>query len=100
MMKKQKTIIKKSFRVFESNWTRHRGLLGHNHSSIGMYDKMECSCAMEASSLRNSVKRTVAKTSVRSREMALGLGGGELFKILPASPRVESLLLSENTGYI
>lgn len=76
-----------------SNWT----LLGHDHSSIGMYDKMECSCAMAASSLRNSVKRTVAKTSVRSREMALGFGGGEFFNNLPASPWVELLLLlSEN----
>lgn len=72
----------------------------HNHSSIGMYDKMECSCAMAASSLRNSVKRTVAKTSVRSREMALGLGGGEFFRSLPASPRADGLPLSENTSHI
>lgn len=37
---------------------------GRSHSSIGMNDRMECSCAMAASSLRNSAKRTVAKTSV------------------------------------
>lgn len=96
--KNRKTIINLSL-LKELSWTHHGGLLGHNHSSIGMYDKMECSCAMAAISLRNSVKRTVAKTSVRSKEMALGLGGGELFKSLPASPWVECLLplLSENT---
>lgn len=38
--------------------------LGRAHSSVGMYDRMECSCAMAASSLRNSAKRTAAKTSV------------------------------------
>lgn len=39
------------------------------------------------------MKRTVAKTSVRSREMALGFGGGEFFNKPPASPWVEPLLL-------
>lgn len=44
------------------------------------------------------MKRTVAKTSVRSSEMALGLGGGEFWRILCASLRTEPLLviLSEN----
>lgn len=76
---------------------RYRGVPGHMHSSIGMNDKMECSCARAASSLRNSVKRTVANTSVRSREMALGFGGGEFFSILPALLCVEPLPLPENT---
>lgn len=74
------------------NWC----LLGRDHSSIGIYDKTECSCAIAASSLRNSVKRTVPKTSVRSREMALCLGGGELFSVPRASPWVELLLSPEN----
>lgn len=41
------------------------------------------------------MKRTAAKTSVLSREMALGLGGGELCRILAVSPRPASRLLSE-----
>lgn len=65
------------------------------YSSIGMQDRMECSCAMAASSLRNSVKRTVAKTSVCSTEMVLGFAGGEFFRILPPSWWVEPLLLSK-----
>lgn len=93
MMKETELSLKK---VSEFNWTHRTGPLGHAHSSTGMYDKMECSCAMAASSLRNSVKRTVAKTSVWSTEMALGLGGGELLKILPPSLREDTLLLSES----
>lgn len=60
-------------------------MLLYRYSSIGTCDSIECSCAMAASSLRNSVKRTVAKTSVLAREMVLGWGGGELFITLPAS---------------
>lgn len=38
------------------------------------------------------MKRMVAKTSVRSREIALGFGGGEFFRILPPSWWLEPLL--------
>lgn len=39
------------------------------------------------------MKRTVAKTSVCSSEMVLGLAGGEFFRILPPSWWLEPLLL-------
>lgn len=46
------------------------------------------------------MKRTVAKASVWSRAMGtLGFGGGEFFKILPASSWVERLFLSVQNGF-